>query len=120
MASWTAGVPGLFEVGTLGAGTTTLGTWLSSTVSENDYCQFAQQTFNPLDDLTEIPPLPNMTFCSNSNGNLAFFDTEGLDYQTELGENYDIVTVLPHTLIAENVFLVVRDRLNPNEGMVHN
>ena len=48
-------------------------------------------------------------------GNLAFFDTEGLDYQTELGDNYDIVTVLPHTLIAENVFLVVRDRLNPNE-----
>ena len=48
-------------------------------------------------------------------GNLAFFDTEGLDYQTELGQNYDIVTVLPHTLIAENVFLVVRDRLNPNE-----
>ena len=59
-----------------------------------------------------------MNFCMNATGNLAFFDTEGLDYQTELGDNYDIVTVLPHTLIAENVFLVVRDRLNPNEGMV--
>ena len=44
---------------------------------------------------------------------------EGLDYQTELGDNYDMITVLPHTLIAENVFLVVRDRLNPNEGQVH-
>ena len=56
-----------------------------------------------------------MTFCKNMSGHFAFFDTEGLDYQTELGDNYDIVTVLPHTLIAENVFLVVRDRLNPNE-----
>ena len=59
-----------------------------------------------------------MNFCLNSTGNFAFFDTEGLDYQTELGDHYDIVTVLPHTLIAENVFLVVRDRLNPNEGSV--
>ena len=42
-------------------------------------------------------------------------DTEGLDYQTELGDNYDVVTVLPHTIIAENVFLVVRDRVNPAE-----
>ena len=56
-----------------------------------------------------------MTFCYNSTDNVAFFDTEGLDYQTELDENYDIVTVLPHTLIAENVFLIVRDRLNPAE-----
>ena len=55
---------------------------------------------------------PNMT------GHFCFFDTEGLDYQTELGDNYDMITVLPHTLIAENVFLVVRDRLNPNEGQV--
>ena len=57
-----------------------------------------------------------MQFCYNMSGYLTFFDTEGLDYQTELGENYDIVTVLPHTLIAQNVFLVVRDRLNPNEA----
>ena len=47
--------------------------------------------------------------------NLGFMDTEGMDFQTELGENYDVVTILPHTLIAENVFLVVRDRLNPHE-----
>lgn len=118
VASWIAGTPGLFDVGTLGAGTTTLGTWLSSSISESVYCQFAQNTFKPVDDLT-IPSLPDMTFCLNSTGNFAFFDTEGLDYQTELGLNYDIVTVLPHTLIAENVFLIVSDRLKPNEGMVH-
>ena len=46
-----------------------------------------------------------------------FLDTEGLDYQTELGDNYDIVTLLPHTIIAENVFHVVRDRVNPHEVM---
>ena len=68
--------------------------------------------------MTSIPQLPDMSFCLNSTDNFAFFDTEGLDYQTELGNHYDIVTVLPHTLIAENVFLVVRDRLNPNEDWV--
>ena len=47
--------------------------------------------------------------------NLVYFDTEGLDHQTELGENYDVVTLLPHTLIAENIILMVRDRLNANE-----
>ena len=47
--------------------------------------------------------------------NIAFLDTEGIDYQTEAGENYDVVTVLPHTLISENVFLLVRDRINPSE-----
>ena len=97
------------------SGTTTLGTWLSSSVPQGPYCKFAETEFQPIDEIDSIPALPNMTFCHNSVGNLAFFDTEGLDYQTELGENYDIVTVLPHTLIAENVFLVVRDRLNPNE-----
>ena len=118
VASWVSSVPGLFEVGTAGAGTTTLGTWLSSSVPENDYCNFASNQFQPIDQISTIPPLPDMDFCLNATQNLAFFDTEGLDYQTELGENYDIVTVLPHTLISENVFLVVRDRLNPNEGLV--
>ena len=42
-------------------------------------------------------------------------DTEGLDHQTELGDKYDIVTVLPHATMAENVILVVRDRLNAKE-----
>ena len=80
--------------------------------------KYLKETFQPLLEITSIPPLPDMDFCLNSTGNFAFFDTEGLDYQTELGEHYDIVTVLPHTLIAENVFLVLRDRLNPNEGLV--
>ena len=115
VASWVSSRPGLFDVGTVDAGTTTLGTWLSSSLSENEYCSFAENHFQPIDNLTNVSPLPDLDFCFNMTENLAFFDTEGLDYQTELGDNYDIVTVLPHTLIAENVFLVVRDRLNPNE-----
>ena len=115
VASWTSSLPGLFEVGNVNAGTTTLGTWLSSSVKTDEYCIFAEDQFQPILEIEAIPPLPDMTFCHNMNGHFAFFDTEGLDYQTELGDNYDIVTVLPHTLIAENVFLVVRDRLNPNE-----
>ena len=82
------------------------------------FLKFFETTFQPLEEISSIPQLPDMSFCLNSTGYFAFFDTEGLDYQTELGEHYDIVTVLPHTLIAENVFLVVRDRLNPNEGSV--
>ena len=105
----------MFEVGNSDSGTTTLGTWLSSSISTDGYCSFAEAQFQPVLEIESIPPLPDMTFCRNMPGRLTFFDTEGLDYQTELGDNYDIVTVLPHTLIAENVFLVVRDRLNPNE-----
>ena len=115
VASWTSSKPGLFDVGTVDAGTTTLGTWLSSSLVENEYCQFADNQFQPISNLDNVSPLPGLEFCSNMTGNLAFFDTEGLDYQTELGKNYDIVTVLPHTLVAENVILIVRDRLNPNE-----
>ena len=118
VASWVSSVPGLFEVGTAGAGTTTLGTWLSSSIPEDEYCYFASNQFQPVEEIETIPPLPDMNFCLNATGHLAFLDTEGLDYQTELGENYDILTVLPHTLIAENVVLVVRDRLNPAEGKV--
>ena len=118
VASWTSSLPGLFEVGTVGTGTTTLGTWLSSSITENSYCEFAETQFQPIDEIQFIPPLPDMSFCKNGTSNLAFFDTEGLDYQTELGKNYDIVTILPHTLIAENVFLVVSDRLNPNEERI--
>ena len=81
----------------------------------SEYCVFAEDQFMPVVDIETIPPLPDINFCFDSSEHLAFIDTEGLDYQTELGENYDIVTILPHTLIAENVFLVVRDRLNPNE-----
>ena len=115
VAGLTSSLPGLFEVGNVNAGTTTLGTWLSSSVKTDEYCTFAEDQFQPILEIDAIPPLPDMTFCHNMTGHYAFFDTEGLDYQTELGDNYDIVTVLPHTLIAENVFLVVRDRLNPNE-----
>ena len=102
VASWISSLPGLFEVGTVSGGTTTLGTWLSSSVQENDYCAFAKEMFEPIVEISNLPLLPDMTFCMNSTGNLAFFDTEGLDYQTELGENYDMVTVLPHTLLARD------------------
>ena len=131
ISSWISSIPGLFDVGTgnveflvtfslgklilAGTGTTTLGTWLSSTVVMSDYCSFAEDQFKPVVEIETIPPLPDTSFCFESSEHLAFIDTEGLDYQTELGENYDILTILPHTLIAENVFLVVRDRLNPNE-----
>ena len=75
-------------------------------------------TFQPLNEILNLPALPERNLSLISHSNLVFFDTEGLDYQTELGANYDIVTVLPHTLVAENVFLVVRDRLIANEGNV--
>ena len=42
-------------------------------------------------------------------------DTEGLNHQTELGESYDVVTITPNTLIAENIFLVVVNRANPKD-----
>ena len=44
-----------------------------------------------------------------------FVDTEGLDHQTEFGDNYDMVTILPHILLSQNVFLVISERINPNE-----
>lgn len=102
----------------VGSGTTTLGTWLSSSIEQVDYCQFANETFQPFEDIPNLSPLPGLEYNSDTFGNLVFFDTEGLDYQTELGKNYDIVSILPHALAAENVFLVVRDRLNPAEGML--
>ena len=48
VASWISSVPGLFEVGTVSGGTTTLGTWLSSSISERNYCQFSQEKFQSL------------------------------------------------------------------------
>ena len=108
--------PGLFEVGTSGQGTTTLGTWLSSSLVDGQYCKFADNQFQPEDLLPEnIPVLETLDAYYTNKTNLVFMDTEGLDYQTEFGDNYDVVTILPHTLIAENVFLVVRDRVNPAE-----
>ena len=95
-----------------------MGTWISSSIEEVDYCQFANQTFQPFDDLHNLPPLTDFKYYNDTIENLVFLDTEGLDYQTELGQNYDIVSILPHALAAENVFLIVRDRLNPAEVML--
>ena len=116
IASLVSSKPGLFEVGTSGQGTTTLGTWLSSSVTDGTYSQFADNQFQPVDDMPEnIPSLVSLNDFYDNDTNLVFMDTEGLDYQTEYGDNYDVVTILPHTLIAENVFLLVRDRVNPAE-----
>ena len=38
-----------------------------------------------------------------------------MDHQTEFGANYDIVTILPHATVSENVIIILRDRLNGNE-----
>ena len=81
VASWLSSVPGLFEVGTVSGGTTTLGTWLSSSVQENYHCEFAYDTFNPDFDIENLTPLPDMKFCLNSTGHIAFFDTEGSELQ---------------------------------------
>ena len=87
-----------------------------SSLDEVFYSQFADSRFEPIDDL-DLPPLENLGNVYNNYTSLTFLDTEGLDYQTEFGDNYDTVTVLPHTLISENVFLLVRDRVNPVEVM---
>lgn len=63
----------------------------------------------------DIDPLDKLTDFYANQTNIAFMDTEGMGYQTEYGQNYDTVTILPHTIIAENVFLVVVDRLNPED-----
>ena len=64
-------------------------------------------------DNIDLPDVPDLTDCFD--GHFTFLDTEGLDHQTELGQNYDVVTILPHATVSENVILVVRDRLNANE-----
>ena len=114
VASLVSTVPGMFAVGTSGHGTTTLGTWLSSSLEDQYFAHFASETFVPVEDMpTNIPILKEIL--PRNNSNLVYMDTEGLDYQTEFGVNYDVVTILPHALISENVFLVVRDRINPVE-----
>ena len=82
-------------------------------MEDEQFTYFAAKTFQPFDELSWLLPLEENN--SKNDTYFTFLDTEGLDYQTEAGENYDIISVLPHVLIAENVFLVVRDRLNPFE-----
>ena len=116
IASLASSRPGLFDVGTSGQGTTTLGTWLSSSEPGAFYAAFSDKEFKPDESLPEnIPLLQNLQKFYESGYNLVWFDTEGMDYQTELGNNFDIITVLPHALMSENVFFMVRDRVNPAE-----
>merc|ERR1712227_1162841 len=114
VASLVSSIPGLFEVGSSSHGTTTLGTWVSSSVVDGNYSQFADDNFQPFDDMPDnIEQLEMLTDFYINRTNLAFMDTEGVGYQTEYGQNYDTVTILPHTIIAENVFFVISNRLNP-------
>ena len=106
IASLVAGTPGLFRTGTSGHGSTTRGTWISSPINLNSFVHSAKSNLGLTFDQHDI---------STESKNVLFLDTEGLDYQTEVGPNYDVVTILPHTIIAENVFLVVSDRLRPAE-----
>ena len=84
-----------------------------STIDDALFGDFAEKNFQPIDNIPNIPQLQPIN--STNTSHFTFLDSEGLDYQTEQGENYDIVSSLPHVIIAENVFLVVRDRLNPQE-----
>ena len=45
VASLISSKPGLFEVGSTNHGTTTLGTWLSSSVKDGNYSHFADEKF---------------------------------------------------------------------------
>ena len=84
-----------------------------STIDDASFGHFAEKNFQPIDNIPNIPQLQPIN--STNTSYFTFLDSEGLDYQTQQGENYDIVSSLPHVIIAENVFLVVRDRLNPQE-----
>ena len=91
-----------------------------STIDDALLGDFAEKNFQPIENIPNIPQLQPINTTNTSH--FTFLDSEGLDYQTEQGENYDTVSSLPHVIIAENVFLVVRDRLNPQEiiGKVQN
>ena len=108
IASLIAGTPGLFKSGTSGHETTTRGTWISSPVELRNFVRSAQSNF----DSSFNTLLHDV---DTEQKNVVFLDTEGLGYQTEVGPNYDVVTILPHTLIAENVFLAVSDKVKPAE-----
>ena len=60
VASWISTVPGLFEVGTVSGGTTTLGTWLSSSISTSNYCKFSQEKFHSVMIFSHV-------FCRENN-----------------------------------------------------
>ena len=84
-----------------------------SSIDDEDFSSFASENFQPIEEIPNITPLCDMN--SNDDTFFTFVDSEGLDYQTEYGVNYDVVSILPNLIMAENVFLVVTDRLNPEE-----
>ena len=109
-----SGTPGLFKVGTSGHKTTTIGTWITKSIPLRKLSIFEDYESSGASD--DIPVDLTINYdTTDSDTNVVLIDTEGINYQTESGENYDIVMITPSVLIAENVFLVVNDRLKPSE-----
>ena len=86
---------------------------MSSQLVEDYYAEFADEIFVPVEEMPHLSNLTSLESFTNKS-NLAFIDTEGLDFHTTV-PNYDVVTILPHILISENFMLVVSDRMAPNE-----
>ena len=119
VASLAATLPGLFEANSSSVDFTTHGTWISTAISTEFWANFADTEIYPYgiltsDDVKDALFVPNTIIgplSANLSGMYNYIDTEGLGMHTEFGNNYDIVTILPHILMAENVFLVVSERL---------
>ena len=77
---------------------------------DNLFC-YAEPTLSSheIEQPETCPDIPDFT--EDKLGMYNFIDTEGVGYEGGTdGTSYDTVTILPHMLISENVFLVVRDR----------
>ena len=107
--------PGIFKVGTTSFDTTTLGTWISTSITRSQYNNRARNNFKINESVDQFSNVHEAQHSAPLEDNFIFMDTEGLGYQSEYGKNYDVVTVLPNMLIAENVFVVVSGRLKPND-----
>ena len=106
------GRAGAFKVGTSGISTTTIGTWVSQSIKVKHFIELSERNFDQYYSAFASPKDQDI-----EERNLLVMDTEGLNHQTELGDSYDVVTITPNTLIAENVFLIVLNRAKPREIM---
>ena len=70
---------------------------MSSQLVEDYYAEFVDEVFFPVEEMSHLSNLSSLESFTNKS-NLAFIDTEGLDYQTSYGPNYDVVTILPHLI----------------------
>ena len=113
VASLSSTIPGLFEAKSSIDGTTTLGTWISTSMTTEYLAKFSDNEFYPFGQVEELAEIPPIFPTLNDSAMYNFLDTEGLGHQTEFGDNYDMVTILPH--ISQNVFLVMSERILPEE-----